>query len=338
MLRFIRLSLLLPGLLLTLAWGQRPVKLAFWNVENLFDTTNAVQIQDDDFTPMGKYHWTEDRLAAKFQALSRVIHDLNHGSDLALIGLAEIENREVLQRLNSQYLQDHFAIIHKESPDERGIDCAILYDPKLLKLEEKDFIPIWLSGDERTRDIIEAVFQLQGQDTPARLHVFINHWPSRWGGEEATAPYRKTTALTLRTRIDELLTENPQADIIILGDFNDYPDDPSLLQVLRAGPSASYPGDLINTTWPINMDPAAGTVMYRGDWKVFDQIIISAGLMDLHGFSWAPHSTQVFHPGYLIEDQGKFAGWPFRTYRRGKYQAGYSDHLPLTCQINYSLN
>jgi len=320
--------------------GQPAIRAAFWNVENLFDTTNSAYTRDDDFTPSGRYHWTAAQLQKKYADLSHVINDIAEEGSLALLGLAEIENHEVLAVLNDEFIQSGYEIIHKESPDERGIDCALLYDPASLILRQRHFLPIFLAGDEKTRDIIEAEFELSGSQHNHALYVFVNHWPSRWGGQQKTDPLRRATALVLRNRIDEILIKDPAADILIMGDFNDYPGDPSLRKVLRAGPMKPviYPGDLINTTWKINLDPDAGTCMFDGNWVTLDQIIISTGLRDNRGFSWVPNSTVPFRPDYLIESDGEYAGWPFRMHRHGKYNGGYSDHLPVICQLIYSDN
>ncbi len=322
------------------AIGQNSFQVGFWNIENLFDTTNALGINDDDFTPAGRYAWTDQRLNKKFHDLAKVIHDINENNDLALLGLAEIENLTVLRRLNRDFIKQGFKIIHQESPDERGIDCGLLYDPQKLVLLETNFIPIFLAGNEKTRDIIEAKFSIPGSGKQKPLYVFINHWPSRWGGQEQTDPLRRSAASTLRIRIDEILTKDPKSDIVILGDFNDYPDDPSLRQVLRAGPFTPnpFPGDLINTTWKLHEDPHAGTMMYKGTWGVLDQIIISYGMMDRSRFKWNLNSSGTLQRDYLIEKEGKYAGWPYRMHRKGKYQGGYSDHLPILCGVSYTDN
>lgn len=331
---------LLCGLIITFwsagVYAQSSFKVAFWNVENLFDTTNAVLVQDEEFTPTGKKQWTEERLLAKLQSLSKVIHHLNQDNDLALLGLSEVENRAILDRLNDDFLSMGMKVVHKESPDERGIDCGILYDPKLLSPTESNFLPVFLAGDEKTRDIIEAIFKPAGMPRGPHLYVYVNHWPSRWGGQKQTDPLRRAAARTLRTRIDNILSRDPEADILIIGDFNDYPDDPSLYQVLRAHQPGveDFPGDLINTTWELDQDPKTGTCMYRGTWTVLDQIIISKGLMDGSGYDWQENSTVAFIPEYLIESSGEYEGWPFRMYRRDTYQGGYSDHLPVWCTIS----
>jgi len=320
--------------------GQSHFQVAFWNVENLFDTTNSAATRDEDFTPSGKYEWTEERLVKKFQDLSRVIHDIDAQQDLAILGLAEIENFGILDRLNQKYIKLGMNIVHKESPDERGIDCGLLYNPNLVRLVQKQFLSIYLAGDEKTRDIIEAEFRIKDDPRKHSLYVFVNHWPSRWGGQAVTDPLRRQAAATLRTRVEQILTKDSQADIIILGDFNDYPADPSLNKVLRAikmTPNA-YPGDLINTTWKLHEDPMAGTVMYRGKWTVMDQIIISPGMVDNHQFEWVYDSTQPFAPEYFIEKGTDHSGWPYRTYRSTLYKGGFSDHLPIVCSVSYTDN
>lgn len=318
--------------------GQTPFQVAFWNVENLFDTTNTEHIRDDDFTPSGRYEWTESRLQKKFHDLSQVIHDLNITGNLAVIGLSEIENREVLDRLNDDYIKLDFEVVHKESPDERGIDCALLYDPGQLRLYRSSFIPIFLGGDEKTRDIVEAEFKYTGDPKGKSLYVFVNHWPSRWGGQAKTDPLRRKAAATLRTRIDQIFMTDPSADVIVMGDFNDHANDPSITDVLRARRMSNHfmPGELINTMWPIHEDPEKGTYKYRGEWGSLDQIIISRGLTDNFGFTWTFQSSNAFRPPYLIEADGEYAGWPYRMFRSGSYHGGYSDHLPVYCQLIYN--
>ena len=182
---------------------------------------------------------------------------------------------------------------------------------------------------------MEAEFSFNNSNDDRTIYVFVNHWPSRWGGQKETDPLRRSAARTLRIRLDQILLKDSQADILIMGDFNDYPTDPSLYQVLRAreaGPN-SYPGDLINTTWSLDKNPAAGTCMYRGKWTVLDQIIISSGMRDTQHFDWDFDSTHPFMPEYLLEKDGEYQGWPYRMYRSGAYQGGYSDHLPVVCNI-----
>lgn len=328
------ISLLLSAFL-TDASCQTSFGVAFWNVENLFDTTNSSNTIDEDFTPGGRYAWDESKLAEKLDRLSQVIVQMDSEHNLGILGLAEIENAGILERLNAQHLKAGFKIIHRESPDERGIDCAILYDPEAVKLQSRHFIPVQLSGGEKTRDILEAAFVVDKGVAP--LHVFINHWPSRWGGQLETEPYRIQAARTIRSRIDEILSVNASADIIIMGDFNDNPDDKSIHEILRARDPAGelLPGDLVNASWNLHQNPEKGTYVYKGSWQVLDQTILSSAMFDTQYFRCELDDVHTFSPAYLFEKEGRYTGWPFRMYRSGKYQGGYSDHLPILCKVQY---
>lgn len=260
------LSLLLAGLSITLHAGEKTYLAAFWNVENLFDTVDEPLTRDEDFTPTGKYQWTEERLRNKFEHLAQVINEVNPD----LLGLAEIENKAVLLQLVRGYLQrKNYAVIERDSPDERGIDCALIYDSTLFYLKELRFHPVLLAGGDRTREIVEAVLipieRRNAPDAP-RLYVFVNHWPSRWGGTKETDPKRRKAAAVLRARINVILQTHPAADILIVGDLNDHPDNASVLKVLGARPSYNkmLSLDLYNTTWPLHLNPDAGTYMHRG--------------------------------------------------------------------------
>lgn len=324
-------------------WGAGdPYFAAFWNVENLFDTVDDPRTNDQEFTPTGKSEWSSERLNTKYQHLAQVINSMNDGQGPDILGFAEVENRYVVETLVRDYLKRKYTIIHQESPDERGIDCALLYDPTRLTLIHSEFIPVALPKNDHTRDIVHGEFAV-GKKKPSTklinqtLHVFINHWPSRYGGEEKTDPLRKMTAAVLREHIDLLQRVDSGADILILGDLNDYPENASVLNVLAAKPSPDnlLPGELYNSTWPIFIDPTQGTSMYRGKWNVLDQVILSQGLLDNRNFSWIKGSTGRFLEPYQLQADGKYKGNPNRTYAGGNYLGGYSDHLPVYCKIRY---
>ncbi len=319
----------------SLTWAQtEQYCVAFWNVENLFDLQDDPFRNDDDFTDSGRYAWTQERLDLKYDRLSQVMNDINGRRGADIMGLCEVENLPVLEPLLATYLDRPYAVVHKDSPDERGIDCALLYDKTRFVLVHAKFHPVLLPGDDHTRDILEAELSL-GTQPNKRLFVFVNHWPSRWGGRVQTDPKRRMAAEVLRQRVDEILTKWPKADIVIMGDLNDHPDDASVHDVLlaRAPESESLPGMLINTTWDIHLDPQTGTYMYRGDWGVLDQMIISQGMLDEKRFHWVEGSTTVFKPGYLRQKDGEYQGWPWRMYAGGNYLGGYSDHLPVYCLL-----
>ncbi len=335
--------MLLVALVMT-SWAQEPapfITAAFWNVENLFDTLDNPLTADDDFTPEGRYAWNTERLSEKFERLAKVINSQTPAP--AILGLCEIENRAVLETLVHDHLKHPYRIIHRDSPDERGIDVALLIDSQELEVRKAHWIPVLLPGDDQTRDILEVQLRTPGQPRDD-LTVFINHWPSRWGGQAATDPLRRLAARALRTRIDEIFRKNPATDILIMGDLNDHPDDPSVHDVLLARPfpgrnsPVSLPGQLINTSWELMQTEGRGTYMYRGHWDVLDQIIISPGLTDETGIHWVKGSTAAYRPSYLLQSTGEYSGWPFRTIAGGTYLGGYSDHLLVHCQLAIPLH
>ncbi|MCF7801845.1 MAG: endonuclease/exonuclease/phosphatase family protein [Candidatus Marinimicrobia bacterium] len=306
---------------------------AFWNVENLFDTMDDPQTRDEDFTPLGSYEWTPIRLETKYQMLAQVINQMNDGQAPDILGLAEVEHRGLTEALVRGHLKRKYKVIQQDSPDERGIDCALLYDPEVIQLKRYQFIPIPLPNNDKTREIVEGEFEKNGHS----LFIFINHWPSRWGGTAETDPKRRLTAATLRQRIDLILKTDPAADILIMGDLNDYPDNGSVLEVLAAKPAPDQllPGEFYNSTWPIFEAPDQGTYMYRGEWNVIDHVIVSQGLLDRDRFVWVQGSTDRFLQPYQLQRSGKYKGYPFRMYAGGKYLGGYSDHMPVYCRIRY---
>ncbi len=332
MLRRIIILVLISGLSLWAESGKW--FMAFWNVENLFDTVDDPRTNDDEFTPTGKSEWTQARLETKYQHLAQVINSMNAGKGPDVLGLAEVENRAVITALVKGHLKRKYKIIQQDSPDERGIDCVLLYDPAVITLKRDRFIPVQLPDNDKTRDIVEGQFVVAGKS----FYVFINHWPSRWGGTEATDPLRRIAAATLRSQIDILQKADPAVDILIMGDLNDHPGDPSVLQVLAAKPNPDklLYGELLNTIWPLNQDPRAGTYMYRGQWSVIDQVIVSRGLLDNRNFTWVKGSTGRFLKSYMLQQSGKYAGYPNRTYAGGNYLGGYSDHLPVYCEISFN--
>lgn len=318
-------------------WGENSQYFAaFWNVENLFDTVDDPRTKDEDFTPTGKYEWSTDRLKTKYQHLAQVINSMNDGKGPDILGFAEVENRYLTETLVRDYLNRKYEIIQQDSPDERGIDCVLLYDPARIKLVRSEFVTIALPDNDHTRDIVYG--QLKVKSDGGILNVFINHWPSRYGGTDATDPLRRMAAATLREKVDLLQKTDNGADILIMGDLNDYPDNASVIDVLAAKSSVEklIPGELYNSTWPIFKDPTQGTYMYRGEWNVLDQVILSQGLLDNHAFSWVKGSTGRFLEPYQLQESGKFKGYPNRTFGGTQYLAGYSDHLPVFCRINYS--
>ena len=309
--------------------------VASWNVENLFDLEDDPSVElDEDFTPQSLKQWTQERLEIKLNNLAKIIGKMNDGRGPDVLGLSEVENRKVVEMLVAKLapLGRKYQIVHKDSPSDRGIDTALVYDAKALELAESRFHFV---DAEKTRDIIEAKLKRVGAGADAAaLYVFVNHWPSR-GNDEWQ---RIMAATVLRKRLDEILAADPKADIVLVGDFNDEPDNVSIARFLRASksPENLADGALYDTTAPIAAD-GKGTFVYDDQWELIDHIIISPGLLDGEGFSWTTGSSQrVEYPELFFHLR-----WPGAIPRPSKsysandfHKDGYSDHLAVVCIIS----
>ncbi|GAB1450866.1 endonuclease [Draconibacterium sp.] len=322
--------------------GQQNVSdfsILFYNVENLFDTKDNADAEDDNFTPEGELHWTNKRLSQKLLNLSKVIASASEWSIPDIVVFAEIENREVLERLirDTPLKSFPFKIIHKESPDHRGIDVGLIYNSERFSPIEYDYYPLIVKNTVlNTREILYVSGVLNGTDT---LHIFGNHWPSRYSGMLETKDLRKAAASLLRNKVDELNTKHKSPKIVIVGDFNDSPEDEALLEVLKAGkvePTIAD-GNLYNLFFGMKRDNQ-GTLKYQSQWFIFDQIIASGSLLSAKsGFTIKPENAKILALPYLLEDDKKFGGKkPFRTYYGFTYNGGFSDHLPVLLQLNLS--
>jgi len=304
----------------------------FYNVENLFDIYDDEHINDEEFTPEGQKNWNYDRYIEKIDHISRVLTGIGEWKLPAIVGLCEIENRKVLLDLIDHRLlkEQDYEVIHQNSPDRRGIDVALLYDKNVFSPLVSVWYEIRFKTDTglRTRDILYVKGEIYQKDT---IHVFINHWPSRWGGIEATVPKRVETARQLKEVTDSIFAADNEANILIAGDFNDTPADSSLIKVLNAaddlGEGAEY---LINLMYPIHMEGKEGTLKYRENWEIYDQIIVSSSLMKLENSRLSLSGPYIYRPDFLITEDERYLGMkPFRTYSGPKYHGGFSDHLPV---------
>lgn len=309
--------------------------VASWNVENLFDTEDDPSVElDEDFTPESPKKWTKERLDVKLDNLAKTISKMNDGHGPDVLGLCEVENRKVVEMLVAKLapLGRKYEIVHKDSPSDRGIDTALIYDAKLLDLVDSKFHFV---DAEKTRDIVEAKLKRVGAgDEAAALYVFVNHWPSRNNDEWQ----RIMAATVLRKRLDEILMADPKADFVLVGDFNDEPDNVAIAKFLRASKTAeiAVDGTLYDTTAPIAIE-GKGTFVYDDQWNLLDHIIISPGLLDGEGFAWKTGSSQrleypelFFHP--------RWAGSiprPSKSYSENNFHKdGVSDHLAVFCIIS----
>lgn len=318
--------------------GEKPLKdfngemLAFYNVENLFDTKNDPLTKDEDFLPSGKLNWTEDRYNFKLQRIAEVTEKLK-GELPVFMGMVEVENKQVVKDLitTTSLKTGNYDLVHKDSPDRRGIDVALIYRKDFAKLKGYESLNVDL-GDVLTRDILYAKFELKDQEV---LHVFVNHWPSRRKGQEASEYKRLKAANVLKAKTDKILKANPKANIVIMGDFNDYPDNKSLKSVLKAGTDTRKLYNLAYKPHKSAKDTKRGSHSYKGVWGMLDQIIISPNMMDKHGkFAISQSDFDVFYRDFLIFQHPKYKTYqPNRTYAGPKYIGGYSDHLPVFVEL-----
>jgi predicted extracellular nuclease len=303
--------------------------VAFYNVENLFDTLDDARTMDEDFTPTGKLQWTAPRYAEKLSRISEVIEMLP-GELPIFIGLCEIENRTVLEdlvkekSLHSASGNRGYEIIHGDSPDERGIDAAALYNAAILKNVSFEYHTIQLPDpkDPNTRDVLHVKAQIHGE----WFHFFVNHWPSRSGGQVESEPNRLAVAQLLKTKVDEVLKSDSEAQIIIMGDFNDHPNDRSIYEVL--GAKEQPEATLYNQMYAIHAS-GNGSYFYKGEWGALDQMITSKGLMDATGWRVDAQSAGVLRDDKILFKDKEGVARPSRSYAGDSYKGGYSDHLPV---------
>ncbi len=289
------------------------LRIVAYNVENLFDLQDDPRTQDEDFTPGGKLNWTEERLKKKYQRLAEVWDSLS--PDVA--GLTEIENRAVLEGFVKYYKKRKYAVVLYEGRDERGIDPALVYDPKKFRLLSSRALRVNLSGmpDSSTRDVLVAALETKKpfKDT---LHLAVNHWPSR--RNPPLARYR--AAQTVKTWADSLKKVRPNAKIILMGDFNDEPTDSSIVHGL-------VENHWVNLWKPIHAR-GEGSYYHNKKWTAIDQIIVSPTLHAAPN-RWTFSDAQIYKREFLLEKNPKYHPAPFRTYAGDKYLGGYSDHLPV---------
>ncbi len=308
------------------------VRIMFYNVENLFDTEDDPHKLDNEFLPESDKHWTPDKYWEKQRHIAKVILNLGQWYTPALVGMAEIENRKVLEDMvGQQALRNlNYGIVHEESPDRRGIDVALIYRTDIFHPIHHHAYPVRFPFAPRslTRDIL-YVKGTVGRDT---LHVFVNHWPSRRGGAEASEPKRIRAAQVLRTIVDSLFRADYNPQIIIMGDFNDDPDNVSILDTLQTHTEVPVTGpeELFNPMYRMKKT-GEGSLKYRGTWNLFDQLIISGSLLDDEGrIRTSDTLVHIYRAPWLLTEDTRYPGnIPFRTYAGLRYLGGFSDHLPV---------
>lgn len=322
--------------------SQSNFRIMFYNVENLFDTKHDSLKNDSDFLPGGFMNWNNWKYWEKQRNIGRVITALGEMQSPALVGLCEIENDSVIYDLTKRSpiraQQYNYVVTH--SPDTRGIDVALLYQSHQFKLLEKNEYEVHFRNKETgpTRNILHAVGQVISGDT---LDVFVCHFPSRTGGELVSEPNRIDAAQLLRDKVDSLFAIREDANIIIMGDFNDYPNNKSIFNILKAR-SLNYhlqEHELYNMFFHRIKEKDFGTYKYQGEWGILDQFIVSSNfLRNNSSVSIKNKEAHIFSQDFLNEKDEKYGGVrPFRTNLGPRYIGGFSDHYPIfmDLEINY---
>jgi len=311
--------------------------IAFFNVENLFDTIDNPNTFDDDFTPEGKNHYDTDVYQQKINNIARVISEIGKektGTSPVIVALSEIENDTVLQDLIHSFplKNQHYQIIHFNSPDIRGIDVAILYKTQVFKpLEQKKTeVKLWDESGKRiyTRDILTVKGFLD--DEP--VYIIVNHWPSRRGGQKRSSAKREKAAYVVQKIIQEIREEEKEAKIIVMGDFNDDPVDQSIKTGLNtSGNIKDLNRNKLFNPMEILYRKGYNTLSHRDGLNLFDQIMLSYRFISPYKDFTNYHffKAGIFNPDYLITQSGKYKGYPFRSFQNNTFSGGYSDHFPV---------
>lgn len=316
-------------------------RIMFYNCENYFDIYNDSVKLDDEFLPRGAKYWTYKKFRTKVNQIAKVITAVGGWQPPEIVGVCEVENRYVLDQLvkTSPIAKHQYQIIHIESPDARGIDVGMLYLKDKFKPLYYDAVPVWYRGANarRTRDILYVKGIIKQSDT---IHLFFNHWPSRYSGHIETEDKRLAAALTLKSQTDSIFKTNSAANIIIMGDLNDYPTDASLKSGLKVKYEFDNPqfNELYSIAYYLQEKKNLWTHKHLGTGGILDQIIISGSLLKPTNsvFSSLEHSHVGNFP-FLLEEETKYPGKkPYRTYIGYKYHGGFSDHLPVYIDLYFN--
>ncbi len=304
--------------------------VGFYNIENLFDTYDDPRTLDDDFLPESEKRWTEERYEKKIFKIGTAISNIgyrNSGNSPVLVGLAEVENKKVIEDLvrSKHLVNKNYGIVHFDSPDERGIDVALIYQKAFFEVSSSESIHVEVANPDGEKDYTRDILKVSGFLNGEKIHVLVNHWPSRRDGADITEYKRVAAAEKNREVIDTIKNEDgEEAKVIVMGDFNDDPHDASLTHLAQA--------DLYNPMLKL-LTRRQGSLSYRGAWNLFDQILFSNSF---HKYEKGTHSfstVKIFDDDFLKIYRGRKKGTPFRTYTGRRYRGGYSDHFPVYVQL-----
>ncbi|WP_405384976.1 endonuclease/exonuclease/phosphatase family protein [Maribacter sp. LLG6340-A2] len=308
--------------------------VAFYNVENLFDPRRNSKILDSDYTPTGIKKWTMERYQRKLKKLAKTMVQI--GADgfpypPAILGLAEAENNQVLKDLlETEPLEGlGYGFVHFDSPDERGIDTALMYRKKFFKVIHAEPLALMVDNAGGIRDTTRDILYVKGELNKELIHMFISHWPSRREGDVATAYKRVAAAEEIIQRIDVIKQTEQDPNIIVMGDFNDDPSSESM-QLLK------NKGELFNPMERLHIPGSQGTSVYNMKWNLFDQILVSSSFFNFEKGTHSFDEAAIFKHKSLMEKKGKYKGTPYRTFVAHKYMGGYSDHFPVYAMFTYN--
>lgn len=301
--------------------------IGFYNLENLFDTIDSPDTNDSEYLPNGANKWNSFKYNHKLHNMAYAISKFP--KEMAILGVSEIENRLVLEDLVAQpeIAERGLKVMHKDGPDRRGVDCGLLYDPKVFTPTNFVSHPFQTELDGFvTRDQICISGLLDGEE----IHVIVLHWPSKYGGEKRSMPRRREAALTTKYVCDSLFAVNPEAKIVVMGDLNDDPTEPSLVEHLGAKGNRKEvePKQLYNPCYNI-FKKGIGSLGYNDVWCLYDQVLVSHAFLNTEDFSHLTYwKSEIFNRDFLKEQDGKRKGYPKRTTSGGVWTNGYSDHFP----------
>ncbi len=306
--------------------------VSFYNLENLFDTINNNGKYDKEFSPEGSRQWNGEKYRSKLKNMAYAISQMKTDATPlgpAIIGISEIENESVVKDLVAQESIRgwHLQYVHHDSPDRRGVDVAMLYNPRFFRVLNVTNTQLLLESNPgfRTRDQMCVTGLLAGE----KVSVIINHWPSRLGGQEQSSYLREAAAALTKHIADSVLRDDPNQGVIVMGDLNDDPQNKSCAEVLggkKKMTDVKEPNQFFNPWWA-TLDKGIGTLAYRGQWNLFDQIMISKYFLgDRSKLTYFKH--EVLNWDFLKNHEGQYAGYPHRTYAGGAFLNGFSDHFP----------
>ena len=328
-------SLLVLILIYSIQLKAQTITVGFYNCENFYDTTNQLKVNDEDFLPTSAKSYTSSIYAAKSNRLSKVIYALgkmDNGTGIALMGVVEIENKTVLDKLVAEPIlkKYHYKYLHFDSRDLRGIDVALIYNPAFFipyQYQPYSLTDATHFNDYATRDILYVKGTLSSQ----WVHILVNHWPSRRGGSFISKNKRIWAATVCKKIIDSVCQREPNAKFIVMGDFNDNPNDKSVRKLALYNPFLSL------------FKKGIGSIAFRDSWSLFDQILISPNWETSKSPEDQPDSLApslklnkltnykpiIYTNPDMIETHGKYLGYPKRTYDGDQFRGGYSDHFPV---------